>query len=77
MPVDPAVLGQLMLDTAAVNADAEAWKNQFGFEHNCHCDEDYANDAMGTVTECWALMAEDAIETCSIFKSALDGSSCN
>lgn len=71
MPVDPELLGHLMDETAAVNAAAAEWRDTFGFAHNCHCDRDYATENMLTVTECWAQMVDDALETCVILKGAL------
>ena len=71
MPVDPE-LQHLMEEQARVNAASDEWLGTFGFRHNCHCGEDYANDNTGTVTECWARMAEDALDTCATLKGALD-----
>lgn len=72
MPVDPELLGHLMDETAAINAASAEWKDTFGFTHNCHCDRDYATEQMLSVTECWAQMVDDALETCVTLKGALD-----
>lgn len=71
MPVDDETLEFLMTETAAVNAARGEWKSTFGFDHDCHCDRDYAEDNTGTVTECWAKMAEDAMEASATFYKAL------
>jgi len=71
LPVDPELLGHLMNETARVNAAKDEWTKTFGFSHDCHCDEDYATENTGTVTQCWASMAEDALATCATLKSVL------
>lgn len=71
MPVDPETLNNLMLSTAELNAHQQEWVDTYGFAHICRCDEDYATENVGEVTQCWAKMAEDALETCRLFRTAL------
>lgn len=72
MPVDPELLDHLHRETVAVNAAQKEWRDTFGFDHICHCDTDYESENTGTVTECWADMANDALATCATYKTALD-----
>lgn len=71
MPVDPETLSNLKLSTLELNANPAVWIDTYGFAHVCHCDEDYANENMVDVTECWADMAVDALNTCALFRTAL------
>lgn len=36
----------------------------YGFDHDCHCAQDYAEGKLAQVTECYLSLADDALDTC-------------
>lgn len=39
--------------------------NTYGFEHDCHCGEDYAAGRVGEITQCYHNMMQEALATCA------------
>lgn len=56
------------LDAAVNTID---FADMYGFEHNCRCAEDWAMGAVGTVSECYTKMTNDALEACMRMKGEL------
>lgn len=54
-----------------VNAQPEEWEYTYGFKHTCSCVSDMEQDNMGEVTECYAALADDALDTCERQQTAL------
>lgn len=63
--VDPAVVAFLDQQSAEHNNAKEAFQEHFGFVHDCRCDKDYSSGNMTEVTECFAQMAQDALDACA------------
>lgn len=62
---DPATIAFLDQESAAFAEIADEFKEVYGFEHHCHCDEDYSAGRVGEVTECYAGMIVDSLATCA------------
>lgn len=43
----------------------------YGFEHNCHCGEDYAAGRVGEITQCYHNMMQEALATCARLNAEL------
>lgn len=43
----------------------------YGFEHDCHCKEDFEEGKVGLVSECYIGLTDDALTQCSKFKGKL------
>jgi hypothetical protein len=62
---DPAIIAQLDQDSAAFAETREQFIEMYGFDHDCHCAQDYAEGKVSTVTECYLDLIDDAMETCA------------
>lgn len=49
----------------------EEFKATYGFEHNCHCGEDYAAGRVGEITQCYHNMMQEALATCANLNAEL------
>lgn len=61
---DPATIAFLDQEAAAFAEIQEQFAETYGFVHECHCDADYSSGKVVEVTECFAGMIVDALETC-------------
>lgn len=61
---DPAMVAHLDQEQAAFEEMADEFLETFGFYHKCSCAEDYSAGRMVEVTECFAEMVGEALETC-------------
>ena len=52
-------------DTAKFNADKLAFEEEYGFDHDCHCDEDWASGNLSVVSVCYMGLVNDAMNTLS------------
>lgn len=43
-------------------ASAEEFFEKFGFQHECHCAEDWATGNLGVVSICYLNMCKEALE---------------
>lgn len=68
---DDDTLRFLREETARMNASQDEWVAKYGFTHDCRCDLDYEMDNVGSVTDCWAKMCDDALETCANQRTVL------
>lgn len=65
---DPGTVAFLDQEAAAFREIEGEFAKTYGFEHQCHCDSDYAEGRVGEVTECFAGMVTEALATCASFK---------
>ena len=68
---DPEYVEFLRDAQETVNANND-FEREYGFPHECHCAEDYEEGNVGLVADCWAGMANDAMQTCKRLLSELD-----
>lgn len=61
---DPSVIAHLDQEGAAFAEMSDAFKQTFGFEHKCHCAEDYASGKVVEVTECFTGLVDEALLAC-------------
>lgn len=61
---DPSTVAFLDQEAAAFAEAAEQFANMYGFVHECHCDTDYSSGKVVEVTECFAGMIVESLETC-------------
>ena len=40
------------------------FKDLYGFEHNCRCRQDWEEENVGLVSECYTKLCDDALEQC-------------
>jgi hypothetical protein len=59
---DPATLAQLDQEGAEFADQREQFAEMYGFDHDCHCAQDYADGKMAEVTECYLSLTDDALE---------------
>lgn len=52
-------------------ASAEEFLEKFGFEHECHCAEDWATGNLGVVSICYLNMCKEALEHLESTRSEL------
>lgn len=69
---DPAIVFQLDQQTAEFNNRKDEFLARFGFEHDCHCDTDYTEGKVTTVTECFVQLAYDALNACQRLQETID-----
>lgn len=70
---DPAMIHLMDQEQAAfANEVAPVFEAIYGFKHECHCAEDYANGNVGEITKCFYDLALDAMETCAKLKADND-----
>lgn len=62
---DPSVVAFLDQEAAAFAEIQEQFAEHYGFVHECHCDSDYSSGKVVGVTECFAGMIVEALETCA------------
>lgn len=62
---DPSVVAFLDQEAAAFAEIQEQFAEHYGFVHECHCDSDYSSGKVVEVTECFAGMIVEALETCA------------
>ena len=65
--VDPALVAFMDQQSAEFNEKAEKeFADRHGFVHKCRCDLDFTEGNMVEVTECYANMTIQALETCAL-----------
>lgn len=47
---------------------AAEFKELYGFEHNCHCLQDWHDTNLELVSKCYTELCDDALTTCHRFK---------
>jgi hypothetical protein len=62
---DPSVVAALDQEGAEFEAQRAQFKDMYGFDHDCHCAQDYTDGALAQVTECYLELTDDALETCA------------
>lgn len=62
---DPATVAFLDQQAAEFREMADKFEEYHGFRHECVCDKDYAAGKVVEVTECFASMVIDSLETCA------------
>lgn len=62
---DAATIAFLDQEAAAFEEIKEQFSDMYGFTHDCHCDTDYSSGKVVEVTECFAGMIVDSLETCA------------
>lgn len=63
--VDPATTAQLDQEQQAFADHRAAFRSAYGFDHDCHCAEDYSKGNTEAVTQCFLGMAQDALTRCA------------
>lgn len=53
--------------------EEDTFLKTYGFEHDCHCAEDYEAGNVGMVSDCWAQMCNDALAKCAAQKTEIEG----
>jgi len=53
---------------AAQAEAAEEFKEMYGFDHDCHCKEDWEEGNVGLVSECYTKMVNEALKQCHLYK---------
>lgn len=61
---DPTTVAFLDQEAAAFAEISQQFADMYGFVHDCHCDTDYSSGKVVEVTECFAGMIVEALETC-------------
>ena len=64
-----AFLDQQQAEFGNMEAEFEA---TYGFKHECHCGEDYAQGKVGEITQCYHNMMQDALATCARLNAELN-----
>ena len=59
------------IDEAAL--PSAEFEEMYGFEHNCHCAEDWMEGKTGLVSECYTELCDDALTQCHKYKGELAG----
>ena len=59
---DPATVAFLDQAGAEFEAQREQFAAMYGFDHDCHCAQDYAEGKLAQVTECYLTLTDDALE---------------
>jgi hypothetical protein len=54
-----------------MNENRDLWIETYGFAHECTCATDYEAEDVGEVTMCYAKLANDSLDTCKLFRTAL------
>jgi hypothetical protein len=63
---DPSTVAFMDQQSAEFNAKAEhEFADHYGFIHKCRCDQDYTEGKLVEVTECYANMTLEALDTCA------------
>jgi hypothetical protein len=63
---DPSTVAFMDQQSAEFNAKAEhEFADRYGFVHKCRCDQDYTEGKLVEVTECYANMTLEALDTCA------------
>ena len=52
---------------------SEEFQEMYGFPHDCHCAEDWAEGNCGVVSECFMQLSDDALERCHKYKGEVAG----
>lgn len=60
---DPATVAFLDQAGAEFQAQREQFQQMYGFDHDCHCAQDYAEGRLAQVTQCYLGLTDDALET--------------
>lgn len=60
---DPSMLAFLDQEGAEFQAQREQFAAMYGFDHDCHCAQDYAEGKLAQVTQCYLALTDDALET--------------
>jgi len=69
---DPAIVSKLDQQSTEFNNRRDEFIARFGFDHDCHCDTDYTDGKVTTVTECFVQLAYDALAACQRMQETID-----
>jgi len=59
---NPAVLAFLDQEGAEFQAQRAQFAAMYGFDHDCHCAQDYADGKLAQVTQCYLGLTDDALD---------------
>lgn len=60
--IDPSVVAFLDQEETAFQKERELFQEMYGFDHDCHCSQDYSSGKVVTVTECFMELSSDALD---------------
>jgi hypothetical protein len=71
-PTEPEVVENVeeLIDKIEAKASID-FADLYGFEHDCHCAEDWKTGNTGMVSECYTQMCDDALNQCHLFKGEI------
>ena len=62
---DPGTVAFLDQQEAEFAGNREKWVALYGFDHDCHCSQDYTEGDIGTVTKCFMQLTSQALARCA------------
>lgn len=63
--VDAGTVAFLDQQEAEFAENREKWVRLYGFDHDCHCSQDYTDGSLGTVTKCFMQLTSQALARCA------------
>jgi len=61
---DPGTIAFLDQQEAEFDSGRAKWAALHGFDHECHCSQDYTDGAIGSVTRCFMQLTSQALARC-------------
>lgn len=62
---DPSTVAFLDQQEAEFAEDRERFNEIYGFDHDCHCSQDYTDGKLGEVTQCFLTLTSQALHRCA------------
>lgn len=62
---DAGTVAFLDQQEAEFAAGRERWNKLYGFDHDCHCSQDYTDGKLGQVTQCFMQLTSQALGRCA------------
>ena len=70
--IDPSTISNLDQQETEFNNKRDQFSEEYGFDHECRCGQDYTAGNVTEVTACFVQLAYDALAACARMKEQIE-----